>query len=99
MSKYLVTGTSVTKVLLAIRKLLASIKFEADHCWSKKLTGILTIGVVIALMSAVLGTLVFDLSFLSALLLYSVTGTGATLFVAWRRFICMTQHEEILKDS
>jgi hypothetical protein len=53
---------------------------------------------VIALISAAIGALVLDLSFLSALLLYSVTGTGATLFAAWRRVVCMTQNKELMND-
>ncbi|MEF9604455.1 hypothetical protein O4J55_19765 [Paracoccus sp. PXZ] len=43
--------------------------------------------------SALIGFAVFDLSFWVALLIYVVSGTAATLFVAWRRFKCIERHE------
>ncbi|RQP07628.1 MAG: hypothetical protein D1H97_02040 [Paracoccus sp. BP8] len=57
------------------------------------LTGILTIGFAVALASAVIGAVAFDLSLWTALLVYSVSGTAATLFVAWRRLRCIERHE------
>lgn len=59
----------------------------------KPLTGILTLGVAIALASALIGFAAFDLSFWAALLIYIVSGTAATLFVGWRRFRCIERHE------
>ncbi|WJS84604.1 hypothetical protein [Paracoccus sp. TOH] len=47
----------------------------------------------IALGCAAIGVMAFDLSFWAALLLYSVSGTAATLFVAWRRFRCIEGNE------
>jgi hypothetical protein len=63
------------------------------HLWRKPLTGILTIGVAVALASVLIGLAAFDLSFWVALLVYVVSGTAATLFVAWRRFRCVERHE------
>ncbi|WP_233253526.1 hypothetical protein [Paracoccus binzhouensis] len=47
----------------------------------------------IALACAAIGVMAFDLSFWAALLLYSVSGPAATLFVAWRRFRCIEGNE------
>ncbi|WP_416339720.1 hypothetical protein [Paracoccus sp. (in: a-proteobacteria)] len=63
------------------------------HLRRKPLTGILTIGVAVALASVLIGVVAFDLSFWAALLIYVVSGTAATLFVAWRRFRCIERHE------
>jgi len=57
------------------------------------LAGILTIGVAVALVGAVIGFVVFDLPFWAALLLYSVSGTLVTLVVAWRRFRCVERRQ------
>lgn len=57
------------------------------------LSGLLTIGIAVALATTLVGAIVLDLSFLTGLLLYSVTGTAATLFAAWRRVKCMSHHE------
>ncbi|MBB4625321.1 MULTISPECIES: hypothetical protein [Paracoccus] len=43
--------------------------------------------------SVLIGLAAFDLSFWVALLVYVVSGTAATLFVAWRRFRCVERHE------
>ncbi|QFG38691.1 hypothetical protein BDE18_0868 [Paracoccus pantotrophus] len=59
----------------------------------KPLTGILTLGVAIALASALIGFAAFDLPFWAALLIYIVSGTAAILFIAWRRFRCVERHE------
>ena len=52
----------------------------------------LTIAIAVALFSTAVGVVAFGLSFWMALLLYSVSGTAATLFVAWRRIRCMEHH-------
>ena len=57
------------------------------------LTGILTIGIVIALVCATIGAFAFGLSLWGVVALYSASGTAATLFVAWRRYRCMEHHE------
>jgi hypothetical protein len=59
----------------------------------KQLTGILTISVLVAAICAAFGVAAFDLSIWTGLLLYSLSGTVATLFVAWRRYRCMEHHE------
>ncbi|WP_347268737.1 hypothetical protein [Paracoccus sp. (in: a-proteobacteria)] len=38
---------------------------------------------------------VFGLSFWGGLLVYSLSGAAATLFVAWRRFRCLERHEAL----
>jgi hypothetical protein len=47
----------------------------------------------VALICAVAGALAFGLSLWGAVLLYSLSGTAATLFVAWRRYRCIEFHE------
>ena len=59
----------------------------------KSLTGILIISVFVAAISATFGVVALEMSFLTGLLLYSLSGTAATLFVAWRRYRCMEHHE------
>ncbi|WP_311757496.1 hypothetical protein [Paracoccus broussonetiae] len=59
-----------------------------------ELSGVLAIGVAIAAICTIGGTVVLGLSFWSALLLYSLSGTAATLFVAWRRFRCAELNEK-----
>jgi hypothetical protein len=53
----------------------------------------LTISVLVAALCAGFGTVALDLSIWAGLLLYSLSGTAATLFVAWRRYRCMEHHE------
>ncbi|WP_323716086.1 hypothetical protein [Paracoccus aminovorans] len=53
----------------------------------------MTIGIAVALFSTVVGVVALGLSFWTALLLYSVSGTAATLFVAWRRVRCLDHHK------
>ncbi|MTH63238.1 hypothetical protein GL284_03015 [Paracoccus sp. DK608] len=58
------------------------------------MTGILTIGVAIAATVAILGGSSLGLSLWSMLLIYSLGGTAATFFVAWRKFRCMEHAEQ-----
>lgn len=60
--------------------------------WRKPLTGILTIAIAAAVLSTAVGVWALDLSLWGGLLLYSVSGMAATLFVAWRRVQCLDHH-------
>lgn len=57
-----------------------------------ELSGVLAIGVAIAAIFAIVGY-ALGLSFWAALLVYSLSGTAVTLFVAWRRYRCHELHE------
>lgn len=46
------------------------------------------------MICALLGVFYLELSLLAALMLYSLSGTLVTLFVAWRRFRCIEFHEQ-----
>ena len=58
------------------------------------LSGILTIGAVVAVATTVAAAFMLDLSILGCLLVYSLSGAAATLFGAWRRFKC-SQNEDM----
>lgn len=93
MSGYAVVSLRQTKVYLAIRVLFGTI-VAGEHgiLWRKPLIGILAIGIAVALFSTGVGVWALDLSFWGGLLLYSISGTAATLFVAWRRARCLDHH-------
>ncbi|WP_134681225.1 hypothetical protein [Paracoccus ravus] len=59
------------------------------------LIGILTLGVAIAAMTTIAGVVLLELSFWAAFLLYMLSGTVATLFIGWRRFRCVEEHETL----
>lgn len=59
------------------------------------LTGILTIAIGLALIGAGIGLFAFDLPIWAVLLVYSLTGTVAVFFVAWRRYRCAMHHERM----
>ncbi|MBD9526338.1 hypothetical protein IB235_05885 [Paracoccus sp. PAR01] len=63
------------------------------------LGGVLIIGVAVAAISALIGVFYLGLSLWSALLLYSLVGTLTTLLVGWRKYRCVTHHEELLKHE
>jgi hypothetical protein len=53
----------------------------------------LTISVFVAAICAAFGVFALEMSLWAGLLLYSLSGAAATLFVAWRRYRCMEHHE------
>lgn len=74
---------------------MGSIKIkQMKKDWRLKLSGVLAITVAIAAISALLGGITLGLSLWAMLLLYSLSGTVAMLFVAWRRFRCIEFHEQ-----
>lgn len=93
MSGYAVGKERQAKVYLAISILSGSIETGDNAILRRKpLTGILTIGIAVALLSTAVGVWALDLSFWGGLLLYSVSGMAATLVVAWRRVQCLDHH-------
>jgi hypothetical protein len=61
--------------------------------WREPLSAIVTIGIAVALLSTVAGFWALELSLWGGLLLYSISGMAATLFVAWRRMKCVDRQE------
>lgn len=93
MSGYAVGKRPYVKVCVAILILSGSIERGDNGILRRKpLPGILTIGIAAALLSTAVGVWALDLSFWGGLLLYSVSGMAATLFVAWRRVQCLDHH-------
>ncbi|UXU76143.1 MULTISPECIES: hypothetical protein [unclassified Paracoccus (in: a-proteobacteria)] len=66
---------------------------------NRALIGILGIGAATAVVVTLIGASAFGLSWIALLALYSLSGTVATLVVAWRRMRCMEFHDDMRQNA